>query len=125
MDIAKVLNSEFLNSISFFNFENAITAAFYADKNHDVAIDSLSKNGRWGKRKKAAIKNVQNIVNKLLDTYANRENSYREIILPDNDENIFIDEFPYLETKDQINAWNDIKDDYISSNLHQHHLQYK
>ena len=32
MDIAKVLNSEFLNSISFFNFENAITAAFYADK---------------------------------------------------------------------------------------------
>ena len=33
MDIAKVLDTEFLNRISFFNFENAITAAFYADQN--------------------------------------------------------------------------------------------
>jgi class 3 adenylate cyclase len=42
MDIAKVLNSEFLNSISFFNFENAITAAFYADKN--LNLISTNKN---------------------------------------------------------------------------------
>ena len=33
MDIAKVLDTEFLNRISFFNFSNAITAAFYADQN--------------------------------------------------------------------------------------------
>ena len=33
MDIAKVLDTEFLNLISFFNFENAITAAFYSDQN--------------------------------------------------------------------------------------------
>jgi len=33
MDIAKVLDTEFLNRISFFNFANAITAAFYADQN--------------------------------------------------------------------------------------------
>ena len=33
MDIAKVLDTEFLNHISFFNFSNAITAAFYADQN--------------------------------------------------------------------------------------------
>ena len=32
MDIAKVLDTEFLNRISFFNFANAITAAFYADQ---------------------------------------------------------------------------------------------
>ena len=32
MDIAKVLDTEFLNFISFFNFENAVTAAFYADQ---------------------------------------------------------------------------------------------
>jgi len=88
---------------------------FYADKSHDIKIDSLTKNGRWEKRRKSAIKNVQNIVNKLLNTYANRENSYREIILPDNDEKTFIDEFPYLETKDQINAWEDIKDDLINN----------
>ena len=41
MDIAKVLNSEFLNSISFFNFENAITAAFYADKNLNLIIAGI------------------------------------------------------------------------------------
>ena len=33
MDTAKILDSDFLHHISFFNFENAITAAFYADQN--------------------------------------------------------------------------------------------
>ena len=33
MEIEKILGSDFLNRISFFNFENAITAAFYADEN--------------------------------------------------------------------------------------------
>ena len=33
MDIAKILDFDFLRRISFLNFENAITAAFYADQN--------------------------------------------------------------------------------------------
>ena len=33
MDIAKILDFDFLHRISFFNFENAITAAFYVDQN--------------------------------------------------------------------------------------------
>ncbi len=33
MEIEKILDSDFLNSISFFNFENAVTAAFYTDEN--------------------------------------------------------------------------------------------
>ena len=33
MEIEKILDSDFLNRISFFNFENAITAAFYTDEN--------------------------------------------------------------------------------------------
>ena len=33
MEIEKILDSDFLNRISFFNFENAITAAFYTDQN--------------------------------------------------------------------------------------------
>ena len=33
MEIAKILDSDFLRQISFFNFENAVTAAFYADQN--------------------------------------------------------------------------------------------
>ena len=42
MDIAKVLDTEFLNRISFFNFENAITAAFYADQN--LNLINVNKN---------------------------------------------------------------------------------
>ena len=33
MEIEKILDPDFLNQISFFNFENAITAAFYTDQN--------------------------------------------------------------------------------------------
>jgi len=33
MEIEKILASDFLTRISFFNFENAITAAFYTDEN--------------------------------------------------------------------------------------------
>ena len=42
MDIAKVLDTEFLNRISFFNFANAITAAFYADQN--LNLINVNKN---------------------------------------------------------------------------------
>ena len=42
MDIAKVLDTEFLNLVSFFNFENAITAAFYADQN--LNLINVNKN---------------------------------------------------------------------------------
>ena len=42
MDIAKVLDTEFLNRISFFNFSNAITAAFYADQN--LNLINVNKN---------------------------------------------------------------------------------
>ena len=42
MDIAKVLDTEFLNHISFFKFENAITAAFYADQN--LNLINVNKN---------------------------------------------------------------------------------
>ena len=42
MDIAKVLDTEFLNRISFFNFANAITAAFYADQ--DLNLINVNEN---------------------------------------------------------------------------------
>ena len=48
MEIDKILDSDFLNRISFFNFENAITAAFYTDQNlnlinANVNFESLFK----------------------------------------------------------------------------------
>jgi adenylate cyclase len=50
MEIAKILEADFLNRISFFNFENAITAAFYADQNLNLVnananFTSLFKKG--------------------------------------------------------------------------------
>ena len=50
MNIAKILESDFLHLISFFNFENAITAAFYADQNLNLIstnknFESLFKKG--------------------------------------------------------------------------------
>ncbi|GIR83482.1 MAG: hypothetical protein CM15mP85_01060 [Rhodobacterales bacterium] len=40
MEIEKILESDFLNRISFFNFENAITAAFYTDENLNLVTPS-------------------------------------------------------------------------------------
>ena len=49
MDIAKVLDTEFLNRISFFNFENAITAAFYADQNLNLLNANKNFKSLFGK----------------------------------------------------------------------------
>ena len=53
MDIAEILDSDFLHRLSFFNFENAITAAFYADKN----LNLLNAN-----------KNFENLFSKGIET---------------------------------------------------------
>ena len=50
MNIAKILDCDFLHRISFFNFENAITGAFYADQNLNLIntnnnFESLFKTG--------------------------------------------------------------------------------
>ena len=42
MNIAKILDPDFLHRISFFNFENAITGAFYADQN--LNLININKN---------------------------------------------------------------------------------
>ena len=53
MDISEILDSDFLHRLSFFNFENAITAAFYADKN----LNLLNAN-----------KNFENLFSKGIET---------------------------------------------------------
>ena len=49
MDIAKILDTDFLLGISFFNFENAITAAFYADQNLNVLNTNKNFESLFGK----------------------------------------------------------------------------
>ena len=50
MEIERILESDFLARISFFNFENAITAAFYTDENLNLVnantnFENLFKKG--------------------------------------------------------------------------------
>ena len=50
MEIEKILASDFLTRISFFNFENAVTAAFYTDENLNLVnanknFENLFKKG--------------------------------------------------------------------------------
>ena len=89
---------------------------FYASKNDNVQVDSLNKPGIWKRKKNNAKKNVQNIVNKLVNAYVNRENAYREIIAPVPEEKNFINEFKYVDTADQYKCWTDIKND-LKSNM--------
>ena len=89
---------------------------FYASKNDNVQVDSLNKPGIWKRKKNNAKKNVQNIVNKLVNAYVNRENAYREIIAAVPEEKNFINEFKYVDTADQYKCWADIKND-LKSNM--------
>ena len=42
MELGKLFNDEFLYDLSFFNFDNAITATYFADK--DLNIIKVNKN---------------------------------------------------------------------------------
>ena len=49
MEIAKILDSDFLRRISFFNFENAITASFYTDQNLNLLNANKNFESLFGK----------------------------------------------------------------------------
>tara|TARA_B100001250_G_scaffold410195_1_gene436139 strand:+ start:761 stop:3670 length:2910 start_codon:yes stop_codon:yes gene_type:complete len=85
---------------------------FYAPKNNIVQLDSIAKNRTWMRKRNRVEKNVQNIVNNLLNTHINRENSYRDSIDAGKDENQFINDFNHIETIDQNRCWEDIKSDF-------------
>lgn len=49
MEIAEILDSDFLRQISFFNFENSITAAFYTDQNLNLLNANKNFESLFGK----------------------------------------------------------------------------
>ncbi len=49
MEVAKILDTDFLRRISFFNFENAITAAFYTDQNLNLLNANKNFENLFGK----------------------------------------------------------------------------
>ena len=79
------------------------------------ALDSLSKKGAWQKKKKAAKKQVDQIIDKLLKNYAVRSVLNKTPLLPDLElEKQFLESFPYEETVDQTRSWEEVSNDLSS-----------
>ena len=99
------------NSIVTVDINHLKNVTFYASKEHDVQLDSLTNQNSWKKRKKSAIKNIQDIVNNLVKMYIGRKNAIRSSVEHDEIEDMFIQAFDYMETDDQNKCWEDIKGD--------------
>ena len=83
--------------------------------NEQTELDSLSKKNVWNNRKNAAKKQVDEVVEDLLKSYASRSKSEKTPMLPDiNLEKAFCDSFPFKETPDQAKSWRDISNDLAS-----------
>jgi len=85
----------------------------YANGETDnVVLDSLNKKGLWGKKKRRAKKQAEEVVESLLAAYAMRSEINRpEFTVDTQIESLFINQFPYEETVDQKRAWNEISND--------------
>ena len=65
MEIAKILDSDFLRRISFFNFENAITAAFYTDQNLNLLNANKNFESLFGKGIETKSQNLLTLLSNL------------------------------------------------------------
>ena len=89
---------------------------FASSDTENIALDSLSKKGVWGRKKLSAKKRAEETVQHLLNLYIKRNDFFRLPFLNDDLlEKQFFSEFPYDDTPDQLRAWNEISSD-LSSN---------
>ena len=107
MDIAKILDTNFLLGISFFNFENAITAAFYADQNLNVLNANKNFESLFGKGIETKSQNLLTLLanlgvdQKTITDFRTTLNKDGKVLIPQikiqiNDENRY---FSLLSTK--------------------------
>ena len=107
MDIAKILDTDFLLGISFFNFENAITAAFYADQNLNVLNANKNFESLFGKGIETKSQNLLTLLanlgvdQKTITDFRTTLNKDGKVLIPQikiqiNDENRY---FSLLSTK--------------------------
>ncbi len=82
-----------------------------ADTEH-VALDSLSKKNHWARKKIAAKKRAEEIIQQLLNLYVKRNDLLRPSYSQDLTlEKPFLSSFPFEDTPDQIRSWNEISND--------------
>lgn len=88
---------------------------FSSGLNDSSNLDNLSKKGLWNNKKKAAKKQANEIIDELLNTYAERSTALRDPFKFDNIiESQFINSFPFDETLDQTTSWNEVAMDLSS-----------
>ena len=81
-----------------------------------VPLDSLSKKGNWARKKMAVKKRAEEIIQHLLHLYVKRRGLSRPAFSQDPSlEGPFLKSFPFEDTPDQVNAWNNISED-LSAN---------
>ena len=99
------LDVRFLNRISFF-----------APSGANPILDGLNKTGLWKRRKKVAQKQAEEFVVPLVKSYVQRTLSSGPAVRIEEDIlNLFLSEFPYIDTKDQAAAWSSILKDFFKN----------
>ncbi len=80
-----------------------------------VVLDSITKGGAWKRKKASARKRIEEVIGKLLQLYVKRNDLMRPPLKGDIDlEKEFIIDFPFEDTGDQKEAWNQISQDMSS-----------
>ncbi|MDP6852930.1 MAG: DEAD/DEAH box helicase [Candidatus Marinimicrobia bacterium] len=80
-----------------------------------VVLDSITKGGLWKRKKASARKRIEEVVSQLLQLYVKRSDLMRPPLTGDVAlEKEFILDFPFEDTGDQKEAWNQIAQDMSS-----------
>lgn len=88
----------------------------YVGANEVIPKLSILGNQRWKKTKEQTEKAILGYASDLLKSYAQREISHGFVYAPDSEDQIaFEEEFPYVETEDQLAAISNLKQDMTSS----------
>lgn len=88
---------------------------YIGHEGHKPKLNRLSS-GDWQRTKKRVAQSVQDMADQLIRLYAKREQEPGHAFPPDSDlQRAFEEDFPYVETEDQLQAINDVKRDMMKS----------
>ncbi len=101
------------NSLISLSADKIRKLSYYASGAHTgIVCDSLTKPGIWQRTKTKARQQAEEVVEALLQSYADRSSTHRKPYFADNEiEQIFLARFPFVETEDQKTAWENISSD--------------
>lgn len=88
---------------------------FYAPSEANCALGSFNKNKQWNKQKTKAEEKAKEFIGEVLSSYIKRESSLVKPYKKDSELlDLFLSDFPFLDTPDQASAWAEIQKDLCS-----------